>query len=175
MTNPLAAHTSLQFNLFGRTSIAKLAEVSKDLQAISYRALHIAGEMGKDFSIIEGHRSLETQKAYVATGVSQTMHSKHIELPSAAIDFVPWHKQEGALTGHPSQISAIAKKYKLEYQMASALIMAEFQIIAMCYLQAASNLQIPITWGGDWNRDSSSFDTSFQDWGHIELYRPPSI
>lgn len=46
----------------------------------------------KDFRIFEGHRTLDRQKKLVKDGFSKTLKSKHLSLPSLAIDIVefPW-------------------------------------------------------------------------------------
>ena len=48
-----------------------------------------------DISVIEGHRSLETQQAYYRDGKSQldgvNKKSKHQSWPSMAVDIMPWY------------------------------------------------------------------------------------
>lgn len=159
-----------KINYFGSGSIKHLDTVESSLNTLAGRALEIAGLIGKDFSVIEGHRSTERQLQLFEEGKTQlTKGGKHNYFPSKALDFVPYHPIEKTLTGNPTQIRNLAAKYGKSYETMNALIMAEFHIIAMCFIQAASEFDVEITWGGDWNRDGSSFDTNFMDWGHIEL------
>lgn len=65
------------------TSRKKLEGVHPDLVALVAEMLHYF-----DISVIEGLRSVETQKRYVAEGKSQTMASKH--LTGDAIDIYPY-------------------------------------------------------------------------------------
>lgn len=163
-----------QVNRFSKSSLERIKSIHPNLIKLANRALDIAGLMGKDFSVIEGHRSEMRQQELFEAGFSTTMDSKHRYLPSLALDFLPWHSKEGSISGNSLQVTHLAEKYGHTYEMMQGLAMAEFQIIAMCFIQAASELDIPITWGGDWNRDSSTFDTKFQDWGHIELLEIPN-
>ena len=98
---------------------------------------------GLDFTVVEGCRTIATQRKYVARGASKTMASRHI--PGAdgfgkAIDFVP------LLEG-----GEITWKWPA------------FRPIADCFKIAAQTLGVDIVWGGDWR--------SFQDGPHIELDR----
>jgi peptidoglycan L-alanyl-D-glutamate endopeptidase CwlK len=77
-----------------------------------------------DFIITEGLRSIEQQKANVAKGVSQTMHSRH--LGGFAIDFV-------ALSGG-----------RVTYNE------PEMEKLANLFLRCAQELNIPVIWGGVW-------------------------
>ena len=56
-------------------SLDRLQRVHPDLQLIVTRA-DLLGEM--DFIVIEGERTLEKQKAFVAKGASTTMRSRHV-------------------------------------------------------------------------------------------------
>lgn len=92
------------------------------------------------FIVIQGLRSLTEEQQAVASGHSQTMHSRH--LPNAAglscaIDFMAM----------PGNHASWADKAYLP-------IGAEFK-------KQAEVLSIPIQWGGDWK--------SLKDWGHVEL------
>lgn len=159
-----------KINYFGSGSLKQLDTVESVLNLLAERALYIAGSIGKDFSVIEGHRSPERQLKLYEDGKTQlTGGGKHNFFPSKALDFVPYHSIEKTLTGNPAQIQSLASKYGKSFETMNALIMAEFHVIAMCFIQAASEFDVEITWGGDWNRDGSSFDTNFMDWGHIEL------
>ena len=96
------------------------------------------------FMIVYGIRTLEAERAAVASGHSQTMHSRHLESPDGkcrAVDVAQlvfgkpvWGKgHEAHVFGSINdQIQAVAK-----------------------------TLNIPVEWGGDWK--------TFKDWGHFQL------
>jgi len=43
-----------------------------------------------DCTILEGHRDMETQKQYFRDGKTKTLSSKHLYLPSKAVDVMPY-------------------------------------------------------------------------------------
>jgi len=90
------------------------------------------------FTVIEGVRTVERQKQLVASGASQTMNSRHIT--GHAVDIVP-HDPSGGL----------AFDWPLYHRIAPVV------------KQAAAELGVKITWGGDWR--------SFKDGPHFELPR----
>lgn len=76
------------------------------------------------FAVVEGMRTVETQRAYVAKGASKTMKSRH--LTGHAIDIAP------LLDG------AISWKWPLFYKLAPIV------------KAAAAAEGVPLEWGGDW-------------------------
>lgn len=68
----------------------------------------------KDFRIFEGHRTLDRQKMLKSQGFSKTLKSKHLFLPSKAIDVIeyPW-KWDGFIqtAEYKKIIIDILKKY----------------------------------------------------------------
>lgn len=74
-----------------------------------------------DFIIVEGKRSIETQKKYIKEGKSQTLNSRH--LYGCAIDFVD-----------------VGGSYDWE----------RMHQIWMAFEQAGEHLGIPVEWGGNW-------------------------
>ncbi len=94
-----------------------------------------------DFAVIEGVRSLEKQREYFNAGKSRTMKSKH--LTGHAVDLMPLVDTDG--DGD--------REGTWEEQ--------HFLPIADAMRQAASNLGIVITWGGEW--------ASFKDCPHFEI------
>lgn len=107
----------------GKKSIARLDGVHAHLIKVIVRAIQITEQ---DFSVYEGLRSKATQAEYVRTGVSRTMNSRH--LTGHAVDLVPF----------------IAGNLRWEWS-------ACFKI-AVAVDQAATELGIPIRWGGVWDR-----------------------
>lgn len=104
-------------------SIDRLKGVHPDLVKVVKRAIQISNY---DFMVVEGLRTIETQKEYVKKGVSKTMNSYH--LTGHAVDLAPlengvidWNNKKG-------QFDSVAKAMK----------------------QAAKELNITIEWGGDW-------------------------
>lgn len=61
--------------MLSEKSIERLSTVHPDLQRVVYRAVEL-GEM--DLMVIEGERTLEKQKTYVAKGASTTLRSRHV-------------------------------------------------------------------------------------------------
>lgn len=111
-----------KFQLSAR-SIDRLKGVHPDLVKVVKRAIQISNY---DFMVVEGLRTIETQREYVKKGVSKTMNSYH--LTGHAVDLAPlengvidWNNKKG-------QFDAVAKAMK----------------------QAAKELNITIEWGGDW-------------------------
>ncbi|MDX0455496.1 M15 family peptidase [Sinorhizobium medicae] len=102
-------------------SLGKLAGVHTDLVKVVKRAIELTPV---DFTVLEGVRTLATQKAYVARGSSKTMRSRH--LTGHAVDLVP------IVDGKPSW------DWKVYHQIAPAI------------KQAAKELGVALEWGGDW-------------------------
>lgn len=124
-----------------------LEGVHPKLVDVVRRALEITQQ---DFTVVEGLRSLETQKAYVAKGVSKTMRSYHLQQKDGyghAVDLYPYYN--GSV-----QVEAPFSRYKM---------------IADAMLAAAKELGVVVTWGADWDRDGDTSDHSFIDSPHYQL------
>ena len=121
-------------------SIKALEGVHPSLVACVKRALEITEQ---DFTVVEGLRSVETQKKYVARGASKTLKSYHLRQPSTgyghAVDLYPYY--DGSV-----QVDAPFSR---------------FRQISQAMKQAAAELGITITWGGDWK--------SFVDSPHYQI------
>lgn len=119
---------------FSQKSLDKMKGVHPDLVKVVKRALELSSV---DFTVVEGLRTLETQKKYVATGKSTTMNSRH--LTGHAIDIAPYVK------------GTISWDWKDFYPMAEAM------------KKAAAELKVPIEWGGDWKtfKDGPHFQLPF--------------
>jgi peptidoglycan L-alanyl-D-glutamate endopeptidase CwlK len=119
--------------------VRKRAEgVSPDLMAVVKRAAEISDVpfvIGAD----GGVRDQATQDKLVAGGFSQTRNSNH--LTGRASDLIPIIDGKPNPDADPKQFAAIAAAMK----------------------QAASELGVPLGWGGDWK--------SFKDYAHFELPR----
>lgn len=106
---------------FSQRSYDRMAGVHPELVALAARALAISSV---DFGITEGLRTLERQHALVASGASQTLHSRH-------------------LTGHAIDVVAyIDGQVRWDWPL--------YRVIADAFKGAASDLRVPLDWGGDW-------------------------
>lgn len=118
-------------------SKSRLIGVHSDLQEIVHTAIKLTEV---DFSVIEGMRSVERQRALVESGASQTMNSRH-------------------LTGHAVDLAAyvdggIRWDWPLYHKIAKAM------------KGAARGLGYPIQWGGDWKSfpDGPHFQLPWKDY-----------
>jgi peptidoglycan L-alanyl-D-glutamate endopeptidase CwlK len=108
--------------------------VHADLVRIVERAIELTEV---DFTVLEGMRGVARQKELVAAGASQTMNSRH-------------------LTGHAVDLGAlVGGKVRWDWPL--------YHLIADAMKRAASELGVPLEWGGDWK--------SFKDGPHFQLPR----
>lgn len=119
-----------RFNL-SKKSLKNLEYVHDDLCLVVNRAIEITDT---DFMVFEGYRSVDRQKALVKAGASHTMNSRH--LTGHAVDLVP------VLTGLPRW------DWPLCYRVAEGVRLA------------AVEFNIPIVWGGVWDRVLNGFEKS---------------
>ena len=107
--------------VLGQRSLDRLKGVHADLQKVVRRAIELTPI---DFTITEGLRTVERQKALVAAGASQTMKSRHI-------------------TGHAIDFAAlVGGEVRWDWPL--------YGKIAAAFKAAAAELGVPIVWGGDW-------------------------
>lgn len=106
---------------FGARSLARLQGVHPDLVKVMKLAI---ARSPVDFSVIEGVRTIETQRKYFAAGATRTMKSRH--LTGHAVDVAPYVDGQ------------IRWDWPLYHKLAPAV------------KAAAKDLGIPIEWGGDW-------------------------
>lgn len=122
----------------GTRSQARLSTVHPDLRRVITRAMSITTI---DFTVLEGRRTLEKQRALVAAGASKTLKSRHLAHPAdglaRAVDLAP-------LVGGKARWD-----WPLYYQLAEVV------------REAAKAEGVPIEWGGDWQR--------FKDGPHWQL------
>lgn len=108
---------------FSARSLRRMKGVHPDLVRVMHRAIKITPI---DFTILEGVRSLATQRRYFAAGKSRTMNSRH--LTGHAIDVAPYVN------------GAISWDWDDFYPLADAV------------KAAAKAEAVPVEWGGDWRR-----------------------
>lgn len=132
-------------NTFSSKSLKHLRTCDKRLQLVAHEALRVF-----DFSVIEGARSHERQKQMYDEGNAITMNSMHLRKntcsKSRAFDLLPypfspqdWYNRE------------------------------KFAIFAGVILGIAFQLEVPLIWGGDWNRTFNPKETQFYDAMHFQL------
>lgn len=123
-------------------SLKRLEGVHDDLVAVVVRASEITGQ---PFIVVEGLRSLDRQKQLVAAGASQTLRSRH--LTGHAVDLAAFIDMDGS--GDYTKPDNIRWDWPL------------YTTISIAMKDAASQLSIPIEWGGDWK--------TFKDGPHFQL------
>ena len=133
---------------FGARSETALATCHPDLQCALRAAIaHV------DFSVIEGHRSLERQQALYAQGRSSldgiTRQSLHQRAPSLAVDILPW----------PPVLHGVNVWDDI----------TRFAYLVGRIRGVADQLGISLRCGLDWDDDGSLKNHRFVDAPHLEL------
>lgn len=132
----------------GQQSLKRLEGVDPLLRNVVLRAIELTRQ---DFTVVEGLRTLERQRALWAQGRTQpgkivtwTMKSKHIE--GKAVDLAPW--VEGKINWEPGR---------------------RFDVIAEAMFAAAEEQGAVIRWGADWDSDGKLRERGETDSPHFEL------
>lgn len=115
----------------GPRSKQRLKGVHEDLVKVVERAIEITTV---DFTVLEGLRTPERQKALVEIGASQTLNSRHIA--GHAVDLGAWVGDE------------VRWDWPLYHKIAAAM------------KDAAKQEGVKIVWGGDWRtfKDGPHFE-----------------
>jgi len=140
---------------FGTRSKAQLLTVRGDLRDVAYEVM---GWQIFDFAIICGWRSELDQYDAFMLGNSSVMwpDSAHNNLDEAgapesdAFDFAPWCLLPTGRMGIPWKDTHA------------------FAVLGGMFIAAGACLDVPITYGGDWDMDGSTTDQNLMDWGHVE-------
>jgi peptidoglycan LD-endopeptidase CwlK len=129
---------------FSAASLKQLITCDERLQRLFFAVL----DSGYDCTIVCGHRGQADQDEACRTGKSKLRwpNSLHNSMPSLAVDVAPYYLADGI---------PWADKQR-------------FVMFAGYVLGVASQLNIPVRWGGDWNGDHL-FNESFVDMPHFEL------
>lgn len=116
----------------GERSQLRLKGVHPDLVRVVEHAIDISAV---DFTVLEGLRTPERQKLLRDSGASQTLNSRHI-------------------TGHAVDLGALVDgEVRWDWPL--------YHKIAAAMKQAAKQVGVDITWGGDWKmRDGPHFELS---------------
>ena len=115
----------------GQRSRLRLKGVHPDLVKVVEHAINISAV---DFTVLEGLRTPERQKALRNSGASQTLNSRHI-------------------TGHAVDLGALIDgEVRWDWPL--------YHKIGAAMKQAAKELNIAIIWGGDWRsfKDGPHFE-----------------
>lgn len=130
---------------FSNTSRQRLLTCHHDLQKVFNEVIK-----HYDCTILQGHRSKEEQDEYYRTGKSKVQYpnSKHNSQPSMAVDVAPWYDDVPHVRWDDS---------------------AGFYHFAGFVLGIASQMNIALRWGGDWDGDNELYDQTFMDLPHFEL------
>lgn len=107
-----------------------------------------------DFSVNEGVRTLDRQKELVSKGASKTMKSKHLVQPDGyghAVDLYPY----------PIDMDAVNRNNAVE--------IVRFGVLAGIIKSLAWTHGIEIEWGGDFDSDGQTLDSTFFDAPHFQL------
>lgn len=98
-----------------------------------------------DFSIREGYRTLEEQHVLYKNNQSHVRVGYHNVFPSLAVHAIP---------------------YPIDWKD-----MPRFYHLAGIIIGLSVKMNIPVRWGGNWDRSKTTFDgTKFKDLAHFELY-----
>ena len=121
----------------GARSKQRLKGVHPDLVIVVEWAIEISQV---DFTVLEGLRTPERQKALVEAGASQTLNSRH-------------------LTGHAVDLGAwVGDEVRWDWPL--------YHKIAAAMKESAKRYGIPIVWGGDWRsfKDGPHFELNRKDY-----------
>lgn len=130
---------------FSKESIEKLETCRPDLQLLFIEVIK-----HWDCKIICGHRNKEEQDWAFLNGTSQKQfpYSAHNQLPSKAVDAVP---------------------YPVNWETKNPKDLVRWYAFAGFVLGVASQMGIKLQWGGDWDNDKDFKDQNFDDLPHFEL------
>ena len=147
---------------FGRQSLHRLRTMAPRLQALFERVV-----AAYDCTILCGHRGKEAQNKAFREGRSKVEwpDGQHNAYPSEAGDVAPWPvKWGGPLidwdeeSGEPPRINRENLQALLNFYHFAGFVQG-----------TAREMNIPIRWGGDWDRDYDLFDQGFNDLVHYEI------
>jgi peptidoglycan L-alanyl-D-glutamate endopeptidase CwlK len=117
----------------------------------------------QDCTIVEGHRTKETQDKYYYVDKVTTVKypkSKHNQNPSRAVDVVPYIKEMGGAIFPQNTDSQ-----EVFLRKTGAIYMF------LGYVKrVADEMGIRVRMGADWDSDRNLLDQKFHDLPHIELH-----
>lgn len=135
----------------GLRSMKNLANVHNELRIILETAIMLTQV---DFTVTEGHRSIERQLELYAAGKTTVKKGKHNSLPSMAIDF----------------IACVKGKPELAYDKSHLMYLVGVFTATAELLYKQGIIKHRLRSGSNWDMDGELvFDQTFQDMPHIEL------
>ena len=125
---------------FGKRSRSRLSTCDSRLQNLFNEIIKYF-----DCSILEGHRGEKEQNEAYAKGNSKLRYpdGKHNKIPSIAVDVVP---------------------YPIDWKDRERMT-----YFAGFVMWIASQMDLKIRWGGDWNMNTELKDNNFDDLPHFEI------
>lgn len=163
----------------GKTSRDFLKGVHPDLKRLAYEmSRRIDAEKKRrgglykfDFSVKDGVRGEAAQEKAFKSGNSKVKfpNSKHNKKPSQAIHFLPypirWPQKPTIII---AMSDAAISRYRRELKVYAKQLGRFYQLIG--FVQAvATDLNIQVRSGSDWNRDGDIMDQNFDDLAHWEV------
>ena len=125
---------------FGRKSRERLKTCDSKLQKIFNEVIkHV------DCSVLEGHRDKDRQNKLYEEGKTKVKYpnGRHNRQPSSAVDVTP---------------------YPVDWEDRERQTLFAGFVIGV-----ASQMNVNIRWGGDWDQDFQVVDNRFDDFPHFEL------
>jgi len=125
---------------FGKTSKKRLSTCDSKLQKLFNEVIkHV------DCSILEGHRDKDRQNKLYEEGKTKVKYpnGRHNRQPSSAVDVTP---------------------YPVDWKDRERQTLFAGFVIGV-----ASQMNINLRWGGDWDQDFQVLDNRFDDFPHFEL------
>ncbi len=160
--------------MLGKKSRDSLKGVHPDLKRLAYEMSRRIDQEKKrrggvykfDFSIKDGVRGEKAQAKAFESGNSKVQYpdSKHNKVPSQAIHFRPYPVRWPQPIEFSESKIVIKKKMKIYSKQ-----LGRFYQLAGFVQAVATDLNIQIRWGGDWNRDGDIMDQNFDDLSHWEV------
>ena len=125
---------------FGRKSRERLKTCDEKLQKVFNEVIkHV------DCSVLEGHRSKDRQNKLYEEGKTKVKYpnGRHNRQPSSAVDVTP---------------------YPVDWKDRERQTLFAGFVIGV-----ASQMDIKLRWGGDWDQDFQVVDNRFDDFPHFEI------
>lgn len=130
-----------------------------------------------DCTVLEGKRDEEQQRRNVERRVSRTLNSKHVYPlgdPSRAVDVAPYPLEWPRLRRMLDELTDSVLEGKPRHMIRKLVVdfakdLARFYYFGGYVLGRASEQDLDLRWGGDWDGDRDVHDQSFDDLVHFEL------
>ena len=143
---------------FGKRSRTNLQSCSPELARLFEEVVKYF-----DCTVICGHRAQEEQDKAFHDGFSKVKYpnGRHNANPSTAVDVCPYGRHNTL----PSRAVDVTP-YPVDWADRERQT-----LFAGFVLGIASQMNISVRWGGDWDRDTQVKDNKFNDLPHFEIYK----